>query len=238
MTKILFVFLFLVCFTLTCQGEIQNEYSSNLLSNHDEKTITDSEEKKYLIEAFKIFGNDNDKFVTKNMTNKYKDMSEIIAWAREPDLSNPNKMNFLLSFFTNELNLKGNISAYYKEIEPLESKNKIGHFRYYVLLSNSNTNKIFGFAMSTGLDMGTDDIKENICEEDISGDIIEKLKKNGFSIFNTKKDGMGNNRKNIYLRRNSDFFKFAVVRVSPIEMFLAPPMGYYINVALSDVELN
>ena len=210
------------------QVEQTNSVSSENLNNS-----INYEEKMILVEAFKILGYENKNFSVKNIPNKYKDMSESIAWAYNPDdYSKPDRMNFLIQFFINELNYKGTISAQYKEIEPLDRK--IPHFKDYVLLSNKDESDIFGFAMSTGIGIG----EGETCPKDMSNYFLLQLLNNNFVIIDTKDEDLGNRTKTIYLQRNNDLFRYAVISVSPLESFGNTVFGYYINLALSNRELD
>ena len=217
---------------IVINSEQKKTENTNIVSSDNQKNIIMTEEKKFLVEAFKILGYENENFSVKNLPNKYKDMSESIAWTYNPNYSKPDRMNFLIQYFINELNYKGTISAKYKEIEPLDRK--INNFNDYVLLSNSDETDIFGFAMSTGISVD----KGEICRKDVSKYFLVQLQNNNFMIVDTKYEGLGNRTKTIYLQRNNDLFRYAIITVSPLEGFGNTVFGYDISVALSNKDLD
>ncbi len=201
-----------------------NESSLYKDSDNNQKFITDSDEIKILTEAFKIFGVDNNKFAVKKLPNQFSDMAKIINSAQEKDFSNPNKM--LLEIFTNELKTTNNISAFYKEIEPIE--NKIKNFKYYTLLANKDNCKVFGFTMFTGVDISKNELDDNIIE------LLLMLKEYNFEITNIRSGGFENKSKRIDFQRDNELLKYAVLTFSSNETTI----GYYINVALSNREID
>ena len=57
-------------------------------------------------------------------------------------------------------------------------------------------------------------------------------------IIDTKYEGLGNRTKTIYLQRNNDLFRYAIITVSPLEGFGNTVFGYDISVALSNKDLD